>query len=303
MIFEYALEPQLLSSWSNFQRLVGLFGIPNGRLISRYPKRWARLVYDSVPSGTTEKAKIEIALKRVERELLLPRNHQWDDTSDWLSNAINEHVRAPFHALLASNSSSDCSLVIDATDLDCTDLPPLLKAGPRRIVTRNASELGKALRPLLLLSERILIVEPNFTIKSRRFRDPLEAIVLAALDLQEKVRTTCTIELHLGMDKLDDYSDKTAALDSFLSPHIPESMSISVVGWHKDDLHNRFVVTDCFGIMLGEGLGLPDSRSSRTDDVLALLEVATANELMSRYGNTGKHRLTHRVVGTKRIAF
>jgi hypothetical protein len=303
MIFEYALEPLLLSSWSNFQRLVSLFGIPNGRLISRYPKRWARLVYDSVPSGTTEKAKIEVALRRVERELLLPRNHQWDGSADWLSNAVSEHGRAPFQAILASSNGGDaCSLVVDATDLDCTDLPPLLKAGPRRIVTRDAAELGKALRPLLLISKRILIVEPTFTIKSPRFREPLAALVAAALDLQRRVRADCDVELHLGMDKLDEYADKAAALNTFLSPQVPERMTLSVVGWHKDDLHNRFVVTDCFAIMLGEGLGLPDSRSSRTDDVLALVESATAAELLGRYGNKAKHQFTHRVVGSKQLA-
>jgi len=301
MIFEYALEPQLLSNWSSFQRLVSLFGIPRGRLISRYPKRWLRLVYDSVPSGTTEKAKIEIALKRVERELLLPRNHQWEDSKDWLPNALHEHGRSPFQAILASSSSSICSLVIDATDLDCTDLPLLLKAGPRSIVTRDAAELGKVLRPLLLVSKRVLIIEPNFTIKSPRFREPLSAIAFAALDLQKRVRVDCDVELHLGMDKLDEYVDKAAALDTFLSPQLPEKMAISVTGWNKDDLHNRYVITESFAIMLGEGLGLPDSRSSRPDDVLALVDEATASELMSRYGNKAKHQFSHRVVGTKRL--
>ena len=302
MIFEYALEPQLLSSWSNFQRLVSLFGIPNGRLISRYPKRWARLVYDSVPSGTTEKAKIEIALKRVERELLLPRSHQWDDTTNWLSNAINENGRSPFQAILASpNGSGVSSLVVDATDLDCTDLPKLLKAGPSKIITRDATELGKALRPLLLLSKRILIVEPNFSIKSPRFRNPLTAIALAALDVQNRVRVDCDIEIHLGMDKIDEFPDKAASLNSLLSPHIPEKMSVTVVGWHKDDLHNRYVLADCSGVMLGEGLGLPDPMSSRTDDVLALLDATTSKDLMSRYGNISKHRYSHRVKGVKTL--
>lgn len=302
MIFEYALEPQLLSSWSSFQRLVSLFGISKGRLISRYPKRWTRLVYDSVPSGTTEKAKIEIALKRIERELLLPRSHQWNDTNNWLSNAIEEHARIPFQAILASsNGGGPHSMVVDATDLDCTDLPLLLKAGPRRIVTRDASEIGKALRPLLLLAKRILIVEPNFTIKSPRFRNPLAAIILAALDLQSKVRTDCDVELHLGMDKLDEYADKAAALNSFLAPHIPENMFLSVVGWNKDDLHNRYVITDSCGIMLGEGLGIPDSRSTRTKDVLALLDNGAASELMTQHGNKGKHLFFHRVAGTNRI--
>jgi len=301
MIFEYALEPQLLSNWSRFQRVVGLFGITKGRLISRYPKRWARLVYDSVPSGTTEKSKIEIALKRVERDLLLPRNHQWDDAIDWLTNAIAEHGRAPFQAILAGGPHANV-VVIDANDLDSTDLPPLLHAGPSRIVARDASEIGKAVRSLLLVSKKVLLVEPNFTIKSPRFQDPLAAILMAALDLQMRVRPDAEVELHLGMDKLDEYPNKQGALDAFLRLHVPERMNFTVVGWHKDDIHNRYLVTDRFGISIGEGFGLPDEKSSRTVDVLAVLDAATAARLMTQYSDKAKHKLSHRIVGAKRVA-
>lgn len=300
MIFEYALEPTLLADWNRFQRLVALFGVTKGRLISCYPKNWAWRVYDAVPSGTTEKSKIEIALWRVKSDLLLPRNCQWDATAPWLPNAVGEHGRNPFQAILA-NTSHACAFVVDASDLDSTDLPQLLEASPSRIVTRNASEFGKAVRPLLLISKKVLIVEPNFTIKSPRFREPFEAIVMAALDLQMRVRPDIEVELHLGMDKLDEYHNKQASLRAFLEPHVPEGMNLTVVGWHKEDLHNRYIVSDRFGISIGEGIGLPDAKSTRTDDVLAVFDAATAGKLMLQYCDKSKHKLSHLIRGTKRL--
>lgn len=301
MIFEYALEPSLLADWNRFQRLVALFGVTKGRLISRYPKNWARRVYDSVPGGTTEKSKIEIALRRIGGDLLLPRRHGWDDKLDWLPNAVAEHGRTPFHAILAGCTHA-CAVVVDATDLDATDLPALLRDGPSQIHTRDAQELGRAVRPLLLLSKKVLIIEPNFTLKSPRFRDPLEAILMATLDLDKRVRRDIEVEMHMGMDKLDEYADKAASLNAFLQPHVPESMTITVVAWHKDDLHNRFVVTDRWGISIGEGIGLPDAKSSRTDDVLAPLATATAESLMRKYCDKAKQKLSHRISGKKHLA-
>ena len=48
MIYEYAVDPALLCDKERFRYLVENFGVHKGRLISRYPKRWKRLVYKGV---------------------------------------------------------------------------------------------------------------------------------------------------------------------------------------------------------------------------------------------------------------
>jgi hypothetical protein len=161
--------------------------------------------------------------------------------------------------------------------------------------------LEKALRPLLLISKKVLIVEPNFTIESPRFREPFEAILMATLDLQSRVRPDLQLELHLGMDRLDQYHDKHASLKAFLEPHVPDGMKVTVVGWDKDDLHDRYLVADRFGISIGEGIGLPDARTNRPEDVLALVDATTAGKLMLQYCDQSKHKLSHGIRGTKRL--
>src|SRR6266852_6033498 len=113
MLAEFALEPRLLHNWDRFQRLVSLFGVAQGRLISRFPKMWQQLVLNSVTCGPAEKARIEEALRRLLVDRLLNRYHEWRDDLTWLNNAIAEHGKRPFHAILAASSVADNNDVVD----------------------------------------------------------------------------------------------------------------------------------------------------------------------------------------------
>jgi len=101
MINEYTLEPSLLSNWKDFRYFVENFGVSYGRLISRYPKQWKRLVYESLSHcGDVERKKIVEALARID-DKLLPRINDGDNQKVWLLNAEAEHGRRPFHAIIA----------------------------------------------------------------------------------------------------------------------------------------------------------------------------------------------------------
>jgi hypothetical protein len=301
MIYEFAVDPDLLSSWDKFQRIISLFGVTKGRLISRFPKRWERLVYDSVASGNTERTRIEIALKRIQRELLLPRKHSWNDRDFWIDNAKAEHARTPFRAVLTTTADPTFTFLIDATDLDHTALPELLKAGPSRIVLRTADEIGLSVRPLFLLSKHIVIVEPNFTINSPKFLGPWASIMRSLLDTQGNLRADLVIELHLGADKLSEFVNPQSSLNAKLGPHIPAGNRITVVSWPKEDVHNRYILTDLAGIQLGEGLGLPDSLSSRNDDSLCFTDRDTTTLLLAKYQQVTYHQVRYVVNGAMRI--
>jgi len=300
MIYEYAIEPELLSSWNNFQRIISLFGLAKGRLISRFPKRWEKMVYDSYASGNTERSRIEIALKRVQRELLLPRKHNWSENDFWIDNAKLEHARSPFKAILATKADPAFSFVIDATDLDHTALPELLKAGPSKIVLRTANEIGLAVRPLFLMSKRITIVEPNFTINSPRFLEPWASIMQSLRDTQGNLRTDLSIELHMGADKLSEFVNPQSSLEAKLGTLVPAGNRVTVVSLPKEDVHNRYILTDTAGIQLGEGIGLPDSLSNRTDDTLCFMDRDTATHLLAKHSQLSANKANYVIVGTMR---
>jgi hypothetical protein len=299
MISEIALEPALLHNWDCFQRLIGLFGVAQGRLIARFPKKWADLVLASVSCGPVEKHKITEALARTKESLLVPRDHDWVAALTWLDNAIAEHGRRPFDAILARNNPAGHVDVIDGSDLDVTALPPKLQAGPSRQIVRSAAEMAAAVRVLFRLSKKMLLIDRNFSPDKRRFRDPLGAMLACLLDRYGKPRRV-EVEVHFSHRVLADAPDFKASCTAWLRDVVPSGMSITVARWNHDDLHNRYILTDRGGIQIGEGLDEANDQSTRTEDVLTLLSAATAEQLMERYcGALGRARQVarHSIVG------
>lgn len=140
MVYEYALDPSLLNNWKDFRYFTEKFGVPQGRLISRYPKRWKKLVYESlVDCGDIERKRIEEGLQRID-ERMLKRQAEWDPQQEWLTNAEAEHSRNPFHAIVARTNPNQHDFVLEGEELDDTHLHWNV---PRsRIVTRIAQEMG-----------------------------------------------------------------------------------------------------------------------------------------------------------------
>ena len=82
------------------------------------------LLLDAVTCGEVEKKKITEALYRLQKSLLLGREHEWNLAWSWVENAIAEHGKRPFKAILAAGNPSNYGEVLDAADLDVTALPP-----------------------------------------------------------------------------------------------------------------------------------------------------------------------------------
>jgi hypothetical protein len=118
MFYEYALKPSLLNNWKDFRYFTEKFGIAQGRLISRYPKRWKRMVYESLANcGEIERARIVEGLNRLDNRLL-KRRYEWDPQRDWFTNAEAEHCRRPFRAILARSNPNQRDFVLEG---DCVD--------------------------------------------------------------------------------------------------------------------------------------------------------------------------------------
>jgi hypothetical protein len=282
MLAEFALEPALLHNWDRFQRFVSLFGVAQGRLISRFPRKWPELVLAAAKCGPVEKARIEEALRRRLHDRLFPRHHDWRVEMTWLANAVLEHGQRPFAAILAATNPTGHSDIVDASDLDVTALPDKLRAGPSKLVVRSAVEMAAAVRVLLQFSKKIVLMDRNFAPNSRRFRDPLSEMLMCLLDRHGNPRRV-EVELHFGHRVLEDAPDFKASCEAHLQDEIPSGMQLTVVQWNHYDLHNRYILTDHGGVMIGEGLDEANTTSSRPDDTLVLLSPETAAEKMNQY--------------------
>src|SRR5580704_17128301 len=104
MLFEYALDPTLLNNWLSFRYFYESFGVPAGRLISRYPSYWRRLVYQSLEGcGEIERKRIEELLIHV-KDRMVNSNRTYSNDKDWLLNAEISHKEREFRAIIASKN-------------------------------------------------------------------------------------------------------------------------------------------------------------------------------------------------------
>jgi hypothetical protein len=278
MLYEFALEPSLLNGWQIFRYFMGKFGVDQGRLISRYPRRWEKMVLDALSCGPVEKARIEESLRRGKNRLL-SRYHEWQEMLPWLTNAEEEHSKRPFHAIVAAANPNNQPFILRETDLDETQPPALWNIPRSRAVKRNATDMAAAVQVLLRMAKTILFVDRNFGPRIKNFRLVLEAFLISMLDEHKKCKAN-RIEYHTG-DGLEG-GDFTTLCHGHLPDIIPNTMRLRLVRWHWGELHNRYVLTDVGGISFGQGLDQA-SDTAQQEDVVTLLDKDLAEQLLEGF--------------------
>ncbi len=278
MLHEFALEPSLLNGWQIVRYFMGKFGVDQGRLISRYPKRWERMVLDALSCPPVERARIEEALRRGKNRLL-SRHHEWQESLSWLANAEAEHALRPFHGIIAADNPNNRPFILRESDLDETQPPPLWAVARSRVVKRTAAEMVEVLQVLLRMAKTVLFVDPNFGPRSRNFRVVLEGCLVAMLDQHKKCQAH-RIEYHTGDDL--EGGDFTTLCHGHLTDIIPNGVRLRLVRWRSRELHNRYVLTDVGGISFGQGLDQA-SDTAQQEDVATLLDRSVAEELLQGF--------------------
>jgi hypothetical protein len=115
MLFEYAVEPRAIgSSWATFRYVIEKFGFDKGRLISEFPKRWFREVYDATAGfPPVQKKRVEEALNQARKNKVVRNYRPYDqEAGNWLDNALTENRRLPFHAIIAHENPHGDEVVL-----------------------------------------------------------------------------------------------------------------------------------------------------------------------------------------------
>ena len=242
MFYEYALEPQLLNNWRDFRYFFENMGMSRGRLISRYPKHWKRLVYESLTDcGDMERKRIVEALKRAD-EKLLRRNNEWDGNKDWLTNAEAEHVRSPFHAIIARDNPHASASVLIGDALD--EEEPLWILNNTCDVPRRAQDMADGVATLLQASREIIFIDPHFGPDLARYRRPLHCFLRVAL--QNRTTPIERIEFHMKEMPRIPYLDEE--YQNLSATIIPSGIEVRFVMCREmpgsEKLHDRYVLTE-----------------------------------------------------------
>ena len=270
MIYEYALEPQLVAGWTDrrdCRHYMQSFEFGQGRVVSRYPKRWKRHVWDAFET-TDDLARTRLVelLARLSERMIRRSNVQWNDSTSWRENAEREHDERPFHAILARTNPNSHAHVLTESDLD--DGATEYWAVNRGLtVSRKAADMAEAVASLLRCSSIVIFIDPHFRPEKSRYRRPFEAF-LERMIRRRPGGMPKRIELHTAADRTGTEEFREEC-ERRLPRCVPEKMRVRVRRLRQkqggEKLHNRYILSDLGGVSFG--YGLDEGNKGETDDI------------------------------------
>jgi hypothetical protein len=252
MLKEYALDPELLSNWKEFRYFIEKFGVQYGRVISQYPSKWKKAVCEAIKNcPDVEKKRIIERLSLLDNRTIVSRVNEWNNSLDWLSNALQEHSKRPFHAIIAQQNVDNHKQVLTGDEVD--DTHPLMQSPTTYTVSRKAEEMAISVRNLLRFSRKIIFIDPYFSGSSKRHHRPLEEflnIIKETLIINPSKR----VELEYHTNDLQIEKQFKEECEINLPSVIPVGLGLSIVRWNRKELHDRFILTNIGGVAFGIGL-------------------------------------------------
>lgn len=253
MIYEYALEPEMVAQWGsreNYRFFSREFKIGNGRLVSRYPKSWQRKVLDAFNGKTPmERKRLVELLASIKTVMVKRKNIYWDDTKiSWVDNASCENKRYPFHAIIDRNNQEE--IIPDIAPTENTNDRWNIRHGVA--VKRSPEALCKYIYPMLSVCEWVKFIDPYLSPGRPKYVANLK-LFFDILVADRPVKEPRLIEIHTR-----DKGQTKDFLQDKLEKIIPLGLEAVLYQWKQktncQKLHNRYILTDHGGISISHGL-------------------------------------------------
>ena len=279
MIYEYAIDPQLIHNWAQNKRdrreFVQSFGIGQPRIMAGFPKfhKWRSLVLRSIPASFTDNdKKIVEELVNAIGEVTVRRNRNiYDGSTDWLDNIRTENAATPFNNVFLKSRPTP-PLGNEFEQADIYSKPTKYWDFPSQVLAnRTASELADAVSNMLRLATRIIFIDPYIRNTSDKL-NPLAAYINRAIN--NRVSDTSP-DIEVIFDGNSSGAPTSEYLYNAIISNIGDSInhvSLTVkelgqnIGGEK--LHNRYILTDLGGCSFG--VGLDEGSGSESDEITLL---------------------------------
>jgi len=255
MIHEFAVDPVAINNWQNFRYVIDDFGVENGKLISQFPHKWKKIVYDACKAACSviELHSIVERLTDVDN-LLVSLNREYMTTKSWFENAEDQHSKKPFRAIISISNPRNNPAVLIVDEIDKKN--PLWKVPRGRKVIRSAEQLANCASLLLMISKEIIFVDPHFDFVDRRTNWEIWRFyntIVHLIELSMKNRKPTRMELHVGqkneygVDPIEALKKWKQLCDEKLAPLIPQGASIKVYTWDQKDFGDKQGWSGFFG--------------------------------------------------------
>jgi len=272
MIYEYAVDPSFFSNIDKVIFLMESFGRDKGRLISELKRdNWVDLVRQSIRNAGLQ----DVARKRLVEALnilvkkqksLYCRQQQVDEGPNWLSTTQRAHSIWPYRGILLEEYDGDDQQYL-VRDIHLSGrqnwtVPPSLT------VAREKTAMVEAAGAVLANAREVMLVDRNFRLENPhgnsvgKYKNVLLGIARFLVDKQYGP-SVGKLVYHIG----DEYYNEVNIKDQFnrhLRAEFPAGIKLEFVIWPKNDLHDRFILTDIGGIDCGIGLDEYAGTSERT---------------------------------------
>lgn len=290
MIKEFALEPDVLAtSFRDFSYFIEKFGVAQGRVISRFPKDWKKMVYQAAQAslrGTRELSRIEVRLKEIKDDVLIEsRRPGGDGTHPWLTRALAEHNRLPFSGIIARDNPTAHPEVMISADLDDGD--PRFQASGQGHIYRTSKEIVECVSLLLNAAKTVKLIDPHFNPTKGRWRRML-GLVMARMGSTGQAGVT--LEIHRADDgtlpaNMQGYFDSTI-------PNIrPANVAVQIFLHPVANMHNRFILTNVGGASYHTGLDDNEDGNSTPTDLVSFLAAYTFSTEWATYSGHAPFRV------------
>lgn len=263
MIYEYAIEPELVVAWgkdrADYRYFSLQFGLGTPRMMAEFPKfkNWRKQFAQAAASAdqTNELPRIT-ALFNLLQESLVRRNGIYNGTLSWLENTESENARREFQAILAMSNPRNHAKVLTASKVETS---PLWQVDKQSYCPRQAKDMAQLIAILLSNCSEVHFIDPHFGPDNARWRRPLEAFLDVIASNRACRPCMEKIMFHTSGEegKVDFATFKKACKDQ-LPRKVPAGLRLVMQRWKQrgrgEKLHERYVLTDIGGIKVGPGL-------------------------------------------------
>ena len=290
MFYEYAVEPAAVTdSWQNFRYLLENFGFDKGRLIYDFPNEWYKLIESALnKKKTIEKKKWQEKIIKANAFKIVDLNRSdFSEKKSWLTNAINEHKRNKFRAIIALNHPVKQHYILNPEEL--TEENELFKIEKNKQVALTGKSLSTAMSILLKSAKYFLFVDPYFDVENGQYMKTLNACVVE-MTLQRETTVYC--EIHFNEFRLRPSMSQLSFLiknNKIFENYSTKNISIKLFSWKKKvvsnqttpHLHPRYLLTNIGGIQIDSSFKAVENNDLTTD--MALVDLDFCQSKMEFY--------------------
>ena len=267
MIREFALDPEAVVIWTDkpTQKLVlEAFRPGSGRLPACLPNDWGKVAIAGIADQNRRK-EFEVFIGTLVSRNSKRQAMAWNrKTRTWLQNALVEHKIVPFHAIVTPTKVDDCPQAV-GTDLDLENAPWNVARTIR--IPRDGQALASTLAPMLFAARSIIILDPVFR-PEFRFDNPIEHLLAACANPNFTTEVSVLIREKDRDKPWADMSNDCERLIKLIPPKVILNIIYVPEASITTRLHNRFVLAEMGGVMLGNSI---DQSDGQTND-LALMD-------------------------------